>query len=228
LATDRWRRRKGFPRLVRLVEVGKATPCSTSTRPRSPQPTRGRPRPPPSVGPAALFSLLQGIGGGDPAFRSLPSHPHKACQSGPDGLPRDPPVEEPLLEGDLGGHLSSVRRVEPLSDSLGERCGNPLTASAPRSSKAARVQILGREEPGVRARGPLSSKSWMASRTVCWPHPRFSATCGTRSPLELRPGASGNGARRRKRLWSAARLGGVRALRSRAHVRRSEVSWPLP
>src|SRR5215204_1380075 len=79
--------------------------------------------------------------------------------------------------------ISSVQRLVSLPNSLGERWSNSLTASALFSSKAARV-LLGREEPGVRASRLLSLKSWMASRTVCCPQPRFSAICGTSSPLE--------------------------------------------
>ncbi len=36
----------------------------------------------------------------------------------------------------------------------------------------------------ARASTPLALKSWMASRTVCRPHPKLVAICGTSSPLE--------------------------------------------
>jgi hypothetical protein len=36
----------------------------------------------------------------------------------------------------------------------------------------------------IKASTPLALKSWMASRTVCWPQPRFFAICGTSSLLE--------------------------------------------
>src|SRR5215213_4483394 len=91
--------------------------------------------------------------------------------------------------------ISRVQRLLPsLPNSLGERCSISLKASAPCSSKAAWV-LLGREDSAIRASRPRSLESWMASRTVCWPHPRFLAICGT-SHLPLRgPKASGSGAR---------------------------------
>ena len=36
----------------------------------------------------------------------------------------------------------------------------------------------------TRSSTPLALKSWMASRTVCWPHPRFVDIWETSSPLE--------------------------------------------
>ena len=63
--------------------------------------------------------------------------------------------------------ISKVQRLESLPNSLGERWSISLKVSALFWSKTARV-LLGREEPGVRASRPLSLKSWMASRTVCW------------------------------------------------------------
>src|SRR5215210_4502797 len=79
--------------------------------------------------------------------------------------------------------IASVQRLESRPNSLGERCSSPLKASALWWSKKASRVRLGREEPGMRASRPLSLKSWIASRTVCWPHPRFLAICGTCSPL---------------------------------------------
>src|SRR5215204_1830895 len=56
----------------------------------------------------------------------------------------------------------SVQRLLCLPNSLGERCN---------SSR--------------RERAPSSLKAWMASRTVCAPHPRFLAICGAISPRAL-------------------------------------------
>src|SRR3954451_12847114 len=104
LATDRWTRRKGLLSSDQLLKVGKATLLHQHS---SSKPTA-------HSGSAAatlisqsrrLFSFVQRIGGGDPAFRSSPAHSEKACQSSPDSLPRDPPSDEPLLEAHLGGHL---------------------------------------------------------------------------------------------------------------------------
>jgi hypothetical protein len=81
--------------------------------------------------------------------------------------------------------ISRVQRLESLPNSLGERCSNSLTASALFWSKTARV-LLGREEPATRAsQTSLVEVVDGASRTVCCPQPRFSAICGTGSPLEL-------------------------------------------
>jgi hypothetical protein len=79
--------------------------------------------------------------------------------------------------------IESVQRLVSRPNSLGERCSNPLRASALSSSKASRV-LLGREDLATRASRPLALKSWIASRTVCWPHPRLVAIHGTSSPLE--------------------------------------------
>src|SRR5215212_1775073 len=79
---------------------------------------------------------------------------------------------------------SSVQRVLCLPNSLGERCKSSLRASAPPSSKAARVR-LGLEEPGVRALRPCSLKAWMALRTVWEAQPKERAICGGRSPRAL-------------------------------------------
>src|SRR5215208_485219 len=79
---------------------------------------------------------------------------------------------------------ASVQRLLSLPNSLGEQCKSSCNASAPSWSKAAWTS-LGREEPGVRDFRPLSLNSWMALRTVCSPHPRFSATRGAISPRAL-------------------------------------------
>src|ERR687897_1176799 len=79
--------------------------------------------------------------------------------------------------------IESVHRLVCRPNSLGERCKSPLKASALRSSKASRVRF-GREDLTARASTPLALKSWMASRTVCCPQPRFSAICGTSFPFE--------------------------------------------
>src|SRR5215203_5445619 len=79
--------------------------------------------------------------------------------------------------------IESVHKLLSWPNSLGERCSSPLKASALSSSKASRVRF-GREDLATRASTPLASKSWMASRTVCCPQPRFSAIRGTSLPFE--------------------------------------------
>src|SRR5947209_8338305 len=80
--------------------------------------------------------------------------------------------------------ISKVQRLLSLPNSLGEQCSTSLKASGLCWSKSAWV-LLGREEPALRASTPRSLKSWIASRTVCAPQPKFVAICGARSPLEL-------------------------------------------
>jgi hypothetical protein len=79
--------------------------------------------------------------------------------------------------------ISRVQRLLWRPNSQGGRCCISLKASALLSSKASRVR-RGTEDLATRASTPLALKSWMGSRTVCWPHPRFVAIWGTSSPLE--------------------------------------------
>ena len=106
LGTDRWTRRSGFPSSVQLLKVGKATllhqhsskkPTAHSRRGSARRISRSR----------RLFSLVHGVGGGDPALRPLPPHPEKARERRPDGLAGEQPWRYSFLEGDLGGHLQS-------------------------------------------------------------------------------------------------------------------------
>jgi hypothetical protein len=80
--------------------------------------------------------------------------------------------------------ISKVHTLVSCPNSLGERWSIWRKASALLSSKASRV-LSGREDLARSASGPLSSKAWIAFRTVCWAHPRFEAILGTSSPLEL-------------------------------------------
>src|SRR5512133_4367396 len=98
-------RRSGLPSSVQLLKVGKATLLH--------QHSSSKPMAHSGSAPAAsinrsrrLFSsLVEGVWGGDPAFRPLPPHPEKARERRPDGLAGDPPVRYSFLEGNLGGHL---------------------------------------------------------------------------------------------------------------------------
>src|SRR3712207_4584857 len=104
LATDCWMRRKGFPSSDQLLKVGKASrlhqhssskPTAHSGLAAATSISRSR----------RLFSRVQGIRGSDPAFRSLPAHSQKACQSSSDSLSGDSPFYEALLEAHLCCHL---------------------------------------------------------------------------------------------------------------------------
>ena len=103
LGIDRWTRRSGFPSSLQLLRVGKATllhqhsskkPTAHSGRCSARRISRSR----------RLFSLVQRVGGGDPALRPLPLHSEKARERRPDGLAGDPPLRYSFLEGNLGGH----------------------------------------------------------------------------------------------------------------------------
>src|SRR5215210_2976124 len=89
--------------------------------------------------------------------------------------------------------IARVQKVPSLPNSLGRWWRSCRRDSAPPSSKAAWTSS-GREEPAFRAPRPRSSKSWMALRTVCEPHSRFSAIRGARSPRALA-----------KRIWQRLR-----------------------
>ncbi len=119
----------------------------------------------------------------DPLLGALPAHP-QPLECGSDGFARDSLVCKSLLEADVRSVLQRPEAALCLPNSLGERCKSFRKASALSSSKAARTS-LGREEPGVRDLRALWSNSWMASRTVCWAHPRFSAMRGAVSPRAL-------------------------------------------
>src|SRR5215208_6641601 len=128
LATDRWRRRKGFPSSAQLLKVGKATllhqhssskPVAHSGSAAATSISRSR----------LLFSFVEGIGRAYPSLGPLPPHSQKACERRPDGLTRDPPLRKSLLEAHLCRHLQCPearivselprRAVEHLPQSLG-------------------------------------------------------------------------------------------------------------
>src|SRR5215211_1714003 len=108
-----WMRRKGFPSSVQLLKVGKATLLLHQHSSSKPTAHSGSAATTSISRSRRLFSLVQGIGGGDPALGSLPPHFKKACQGGPDGLPRDPPLCETLLEAHLCGHLKRPEATVP-------------------------------------------------------------------------------------------------------------------
>ena len=95
-------------------------PCSTSTRPRSPLPSRDDSLPGPSAGRTAFFSRIQRIGRGAPVLGPSPAHPHPR-QGCPYGLPANRLVREALLETHLGGHLH-----RPQAALLAELPGAPV------------------------------------------------------------------------------------------------------
>src|SRR5215203_5473507 len=114
--------------------------------------------------------------------------------------------------------IASVQKVLCLPNLLGWWWSISRRDSASPASKAAWTS-LGREEPAWRPPRPRSLKSWMASRTVCEPPPRFSAMRGARSPRALA-----------KRIWhrrSATRSPEPCVPPLKAYVQRSEVSWAL-
>src|SRR5215203_4515746 len=114
--------------------------------------------------------------------------------------------------------IASIQKVLCLPNLLGWWWSISRRDSASPASKAAWTS-LGREEPAWRPPRPRSLKSWMASRTVCEPPPRFSAMRGARSPRALA-----------KRIWhrrSATRSPEPCVPPLKAYVQRSEVSWAL-
>src|SRR5215213_3105263 len=114
LATDRWRRRRGFPSSLQVFKVGNASRLHQHSSSKPTAQVSGLASATSISRSRRLFSFVQGIGGGDPPFRSEPPHPEKARKRRPDGLSRDPPFGESLLEGGLCGHLQGPKaRLAP-------------------------------------------------------------------------------------------------------------------
>src|SRR5688500_1009192 len=109
LATDRWIMRWGFFSSEKLLRVGSATRLHqhSSQKPTAHRGSASATSINRSLAKLAFFSFLQGVWGGDPAFRPLPAYPQQAREGGAYGLPRDPPPGQPFLESDLRGHLQS-------------------------------------------------------------------------------------------------------------------------
>src|SRR5215208_4179642 len=98
-------RRIGFPSSEKLLKVGRATRLHQHSSRKPTAQVSGLAAATSISRSRRLFSFVEGVGGGDPPLGPLPSDSEKARQGGPDGLPRDPPLCEPLLESDLRGHL---------------------------------------------------------------------------------------------------------------------------
>ena len=113
------------------------------------------------------------------------------------------PAATSLREGARASPGSSRRRLafalflprrqprRPSRASRGSSAGQTLSendAAAPQSLGAFLLEgIAGSEGTrrfGCQSTHALALKSWMASRTVCCPQPRFSAICGTSFPFE--------------------------------------------
>src|SRR5215213_8856170 len=104
LATDRWIMRWGFFSSEKLLRVGSATRLHQHSS-QKPTAHRGSASTTSINRSRRLLSFVQGVWGGDPAFRPLPAYPEQAREGGAYGLPRNPPLGEPFLEADLGSHL---------------------------------------------------------------------------------------------------------------------------
>src|SRR5215218_726024 len=100
-------RRKGFPCSLQLFKVGNASRLHQHSSKKPTAQLSGLASATSISRSRRLFSFIEGVGRGDPAFRSRPPDSEKAHKSSSDGLPRDRPFEEPLLEGNLCRHLQS-------------------------------------------------------------------------------------------------------------------------
>lgn len=74
---------------------------STTSRPRSQEPTADGSRQAVSAGPEPLFSSILRVGRGDPPFGPLPTH-SQASERRPDGFAAHPPFGQSLLEAHQG------------------------------------------------------------------------------------------------------------------------------
>src|SRR3712207_494236 len=170
LGKDRWTRRSGFPSSLQLLRVGKATLLHqhSSKKPTAPRDGAQRGE---SVGRGVFFLSYKGSGEVIQRFARCHLTPRRR-----ESVARMVSPETRLCvirsSKATSAAIESVQRLVSRPNSLGERCSSPLKASALSSSKASRVR-RGREDLAIRASTPLALKSWMASRTVCWPQPRF-------------------------------------------------------
>src|SRR5919107_5645495 len=113
LATDRWTRRIGFPSSAQLLKVGKA---SRLHRPSSSKPVAHRGSTSATLisrSRRLFFFRIAGFRGGDPSLGSLPTHPKKARQSSPDGLPGNPLLAQALLGTHPCCHLERPQASVP-------------------------------------------------------------------------------------------------------------------
>ena len=145
----------------------------TTSHPRSPRPTRGGSGRAGSADLDPLFSLVLRIGALQKAFGPPPAHP-EARQTRPDGFARDPSLGYAFLEAHLGGHLQCpegtlfAKVPRTLVHDIPECLGPALVEGGVDFSWTRGAGLEG-------AQATLSLKSWMALRTACEPHPRFSA-----------------------------------------------------
>src|SRR5215207_4045061 len=91
LVIERWTRRSGFPCSLQLLRVGKATLLYQHSS-KKPTAHSGRSSARPISRSRRLFSLLQRVGGGDPALGPPPLHSEKVPERRPDRLAEDPPL----------------------------------------------------------------------------------------------------------------------------------------
>src|SRR5215203_1098902 len=106
LATDCWIMRGGSPSSEKALKVGSATRLHQHSS-KKPMAHRGSASAVSISRSRRLFSFVQGIRRGDPAFGPLPAYAQKTREGSADSLPRDPLFGEAILEGGLGGHLQS-------------------------------------------------------------------------------------------------------------------------
>src|ERR671913_2395408 len=100
-------RRKGFPCSLQLFKVGRASRLHQHSSKKPTVQVSGLASATSISRSRRLFSFIQGLGRGDPAFGPHPPDSQKARERSPNGLPRDRPFNEPLLKGNLCRHLQS-------------------------------------------------------------------------------------------------------------------------
>src|SRR5215211_5124419 len=107
-ATDRWMRRRGLPSSLQPLKVGNATLLHqhSSSKPTA-QVSGLAAAIAIRVDRASFFSFIQMIWGGDPPLGPHPSNPEEARKRRSDGLARNLPLGESLLESGPRGHLQS-------------------------------------------------------------------------------------------------------------------------
>src|SRR5215213_8723071 len=183
LATDRWRRRRGFPSSLQVFKVGNASRLHQHSSSKPTAQVSGLASATSISRSRRLFSFVQGIGEVIHLFALSHPTPRRRESVARMVSPETRLSVSPSSKAACAA-ISRVQRLDSRPNSLGERWSISLSASALFSSKAAYTR-LGRDEPAVRESSPRSLKAWMAFLAVCEPHPRLRAIFGGESPRAL-------------------------------------------
>src|SRR5215217_4273389 len=201
LATDCWIMRGGSPSSEKALKVGSATRLHQHSS-KKPMAHRGSASAVSISRSRRLFSFVQGIRRGDPAFGPLPAYAQKTREGSADSLPRDPLFGEAILEGGLGGHLQSPQAtlipefprqaVEHPPQPLGRvRVEGGVHALWSRGASDERIQALlveGADGVANRLRGAPETLSYLGRRAAAGAGEQYLAATHHESLPGAQPG----------------------------------------